>query len=64
MIDGNGQIVTGPVGALPFFSKDPVNTLNPLYLVLMTTVTRNDEHEVFSGNGQINLMRAVVYPPL
>lgn len=61
MIDGiGGEFVTGPIGALPSLSKDPVDTTSSLFLVLTTTLIKNENGA--QGIGQMSLMRAVVYP--
>ena len=61
MIDGiGGEFVTGPIGALPSLSKDPVDTTSSLFLVLTTTLIKNENGA--QGVGQMSLMRAVVYP--
>ncbi len=53
--------VTGPIAALPSLSNDSVDTTQSLFLVLKTTLTKDDAG-VEGGTGQMSLMRVVVYP--
>ena len=60
LIDRIVPVATGPTGALPWISAQFVDTSQPLFLVLMTTLVANDN--TAEGTGQLGLMRVVVYP--
>lgn len=60
MIDGiGGQFTTGPIAALPSLSNDAVDTTQSLFVVLITSLTKDEGGA--RGTGQLSLMRAVLY---